>query len=284
MGTQRNASDFTVRRMTRPELEVAASWAAQEGWNPGRNDPACFHAADPDGFFIGLLDGQPVASLSAVAYGSSFGFLGLYIVKPEQRGFGYGVQVWKAGMDYLAGRTIGLDAVLAQRSNYEKSGFAAAYHHIRHEGVGGGEVPRGVVALSDVGFEELAGYDAALFGSQRPDFLRAWIAQPGAIGMASIRNGRLAGYSLLRPCLRGFKIGPLFADDQAIAEDLFQAMAASAAGEPIFIDIPETNRAALDLAERHHLQPVFKTLRMYNQPPLHLEVSKIYGVTTLELG
>ena len=55
---------------------------------------AIFRAADPDGFFIGEWRGEPVACLSAVAYGEDFGFIGLYIVKQAFRGRGFGMRVW----------------------------------------------------------------------------------------------------------------------------------------------------------------------------------------------
>jgi ribosomal protein S18 acetylase RimI-like enzyme len=109
--------------MTRHELNLAIDWAAIEGWNPGSYDADCFYAADPNGFLIGLLGDEPIATISVVKYGDSFGFLGFYIVKPEYRGMGYGIQIWNAGLEYLKGRTIGLDGVLAQQSNYSKSGL-----------------------------------------------------------------------------------------------------------------------------------------------------------------
>ena len=79
---------LVVRAMTEADLALALEWAAAEGWNPGLNDAHCFYAADPQGFFVGELDGVPVGCVSAVRYGSGFGFLGLYIVKPEHRGQG----------------------------------------------------------------------------------------------------------------------------------------------------------------------------------------------------
>ena len=39
-------SDFTVRVMTRRDLEEVIEWAAAEGWNPGLDDAACFHILD----------------------------------------------------------------------------------------------------------------------------------------------------------------------------------------------------------------------------------------------
>ncbi|MCI5125057.1 MAG: GNAT family N-acetyltransferase [Candidatus Electrothrix sp. AR5] len=74
--------------MTRKEVDVAVEWAAQEGWNPGIHDADCYFTADPNGFLIGLLDDEPIATISAINY--SFGFIGFYIVKPEHRGTGYG--------------------------------------------------------------------------------------------------------------------------------------------------------------------------------------------------
>ena len=89
---------ITIRAMTRPEMDMAIDLAAAEGWNPGLHDAAAFRTADPGGFLIGLLDGEPIGCVSAVSYEGRFGFLGLYIVAPRYRGRGYGMQLWKAAM------------------------------------------------------------------------------------------------------------------------------------------------------------------------------------------
>jgi GNAT superfamily N-acetyltransferase len=86
--------NYRIRKMTRNQIDIAVEWAAKEGWNPGLHDADCYYAADPDGFFIGLRDDEPIATFSAVKYGESYGFSGFYIVKPEHRGKGYGIQIW----------------------------------------------------------------------------------------------------------------------------------------------------------------------------------------------
>ncbi|MCT7656347.1 GNAT family N-acetyltransferase [Oceanimonas sp. NS1] len=80
----------------------------------------------PHGFLIGLLDDEPIATLSVIKYDDSFGFLGFYIVKPEYRGKGHGIEIWKAGINYLQDLNIGLDGVVDQQENYRKSGFNLA--------------------------------------------------------------------------------------------------------------------------------------------------------------
>ena len=56
------SDDYHIRAMTRDEVDVAVDWAAAEGWNPGLHDADCFYRADPQGFLVGLLDGEPIAS------------------------------------------------------------------------------------------------------------------------------------------------------------------------------------------------------------------------------
>jgi ribosomal protein S18 acetylase RimI-like enzyme len=275
---------YVVRRMKREEMDVAIRWAAAEGWNPGLSDADCFYTADPNGFFIGTLDDEPAATLSAVAYDDGFGFLGFYIVRPELRGRGHGLEIWRAGMAYLGSRNIGLDGVLAQQDNYRKSGFQLTYYNARYEGVGGGQVPPGVVALAEVPFAELVAFDRMMFGAARAAFLERWVAQPHAVGRAVRRAGDLAGYGVIRRCGRGFKIGPLFAADERDAERLFQALAAEAPDQPIFLDIPEVNRAAQALVKRHRMTPVFQTARMYSKQAPALPLAQIFGVTSFELG
>lgn len=280
-------SRYTIRTMTRQEVNIAIDWAAEEGWNPGLYDADCFYAADPNGFLVGLLDNEPIATISAVKYGNSFGFLGFYMVKPEYRGKGYGIQIWNAGLKSLSGRTIGLDGVVAQQDNYKKSGFTLAYSNVRYQGIGGGHYPAdaGIVPLSTLDFDDICAYDACFFPDNRRDFLSCWINQSQSIALGILRNNKLAGYGVVRICRSGYKIGPLFADSPEYAELLFLALKSHASeGVPIFLDIPAVNTAAVDLVNRHNMTVSFETARMYSGQCPDMPVERIFGVTSFELG
>ena len=275
---------FVVRRMTRADLKHAFRWSVEEGWNIGLYDHDVFFATDPNGFFIGELDGVPVGSVSGVAYNDTFGFVGIYIVAPPFRGKSYGIQLFRAALDYLGNRTIGLDGVVAQQENYRRSGFRTLYRNRRYEGVGGGAASADCVPLSAVPFDALNAYDRRHFLAPRPQFLRGWISQPESVALGVVKNGEIAGYGVIRRMVHGWLIAPLFADSVDLAEALFQSLAAQKPNEPVLLDVPKINPQAVALAERHAMKPIFETARMIVGPELALPHAEIFGVTSYELG
>ncbi|GAM60811.1 GCN5-related N-acetyltransferase [Vibrio ishigakensis] len=200
---------YSIRTMNRAEIDTAVEWAANEGWNPGLHDADCYFIADAEAFLVGYLDDEPIAVISVVKYDESFGFLGFYIVKPEYRGQGYGIQIWDAGIKRLAGLNIGLDGVVDQQENYKKSGFKLAYRNIRYEGTGGGSAPDNpnIVELSSISFDTLNAYDQPFFAADRTEFTKAWISQPDSHALGIMADDKLAGYGVIRQCRNGYKIG-----------------------------------------------------------------------------
>ncbi|WGS22342.1 MULTISPECIES: GNAT family N-acetyltransferase [unclassified Bradyrhizobium] len=279
-------NDFTIRHMRPNEIALAVDWAAAEGWNPGLADASCFAAEDPEGFFIGELDGRPAAVVSCVNYGARFAFLGFYIVRPDLRGRGLGLKIWNAAMAHAHPRVIGLDGVVAQQANYRKSGFELAYANVRYGGsVAAPPAPNDdIIALTDVPAALIEAEDATVFPAPRPAFLRAWINAPAHVGRALMRDGKLAGWGVIRPCRTGRKIGPLVANDRASAEAVLSALLASTGGGEIFLDVPAVNRDAVALAQGLGLSPVFETARMYTDAIPPLRIDRVFGVTTFELG
>ena len=283
----RDPSDVVIRPASRAELDVMIAWAADEGWNPGLSDAACFHAADPDGFLLAFRGPEPAASISVVRYGADFGFLGLYIVRPDLRGRGIGYRLWQAGMARLAGCTVGLDGVVAQQENYRRSRFSLAHRNVRY---GGSPciAPTRDDRIRDIDgtlLEAVLACDRTFFPAPRASFLRCWLAPDGhRTAQACVEDGAVQGYGVIRRARSGFKIGPLFAETAGIAEALFGSLAAEAGGEPVFLDVPEPNAAARALAERYGLAPSFETARMYRGPDPGLPLARIFGITTFELG
>ena len=275
---------LSIRPADQAGLATMLAWAAAEGWNPGQDDAAAFQRADPDGFLLGWLDDEPVASISLVRYDERFAFLGLYIVRPEERGRGHGMAMWRAALALAGDRTVGLDGVVEHQADYARSGFGLVRRNVRYEGRGGGSPPAGSVTVDEVGLDSIVAYDRGVFPAPRRAFLDGWLRPAGGAALAVVRAEVVRGYGVVRPCREGAKVGPLFADTAADAARILDGLAAHVADAPLFLDVPASNTAAVRLAERRGMVPVFETARMYLGEPPDEPVERIFGVTTFELG
>jgi hypothetical protein len=94
----------------------------------------------------------------------------------------------------------------------------------------------------------------------------------------------MCGYGVLRKCRQGRKIGPLFADDERTAEGLFSALLSRCPDEMVSIDVPESNAAAIAMAERYGMASTFETARMYTKAPPAIPIARVFGITSFELG
>lgn len=278
---------FEVTVASADEMMLMARWATEEGWNVAHTDPLAFHGADPGGFLIGRVDGEPLLSISVVRQGTGFGFLGFYIARPEVRGKGYGIQLWNTGMKRLEGRNVGLDGVVAQQENYKKSGFKSAWNNARYEGAPGDARPPAGVTLVDarsVPFDKLAAYDRRFVVAERDTFLSLWIGLSQRAALVALKDGAIAGFGVMRTCPASFKVGPLYADSAEIAASLIAALAQQMSPPAVVMDVPDFNKPALALVERMGWLQVSSSARMYTGEIPALDRAGFYAVTSLELG
>lgn len=267
------------------------AWATEEGWNPGKYDAELFWQTDPAGFLGFYQDDELVGSISLVTYGTRYGFAGLFIVKPDSRGHGFGSQGVSALISRFRDRldadaTIAIDGVFDMQAYYASLGMLFQHRNIRMAGLGSYDHESAAKCedIADVPFDLVVAFDAQHFGAARAEFLRGWLQQPESKAVAIRDNNELVGMGVARVCHQGYKIGPLFAATSSVAETLYGALSDFAAGQPLFIDIPECNPEAQKLAARHQLQEVFGCARMYMGPPPAISWPGVYGVTTFELG
>ncbi|TIN14515.1 MAG: hypothetical protein E5X92_23410 [Mesorhizobium sp.] len=113
--------------------------------------------------------------------------------------------------------------------------------------------------------------------------MREWL-QPPRIAMMSTGSAGHAGYGVARRCREGSKVGPLFADDMDTALALMAELAGRTAGEALHIDVPATQIGFTAVLQAVGMVPGFATTRMYRGGKPGNAPSKVFGITTLELG
>lgn len=286
-----NPTQLKFVKLQKNHLRTIVEWAKEEGWNPGIYDFEVFWETDPNGFYGFFLNDDLIAGGAIVSYNQEFGFMGLFIVKKEFRGYGIGRKLWYLRRDQLIERLkknapIGMDGVVEMQPFYEKGGFKKAYREERYECRGASfTIHDSISEIKKEDFKSLVKYDSNYFGYERKEFLMNWINLPESKSFKFLsRDNHLLGYAQLRKATLGYKIGPLFADHYKAAESLYRTCLNAAIGEKVYLDIPVINKNAVQLMKQHNAKYTFECARMYYGKAPEVNINNIYGVTSFELG
>ncbi len=282
------------------DIPLVTEWARVEGFAPGAGDLGIYRHTDRQGLWVGWLDGQPIGCIAGVRYNNDYGFVGLFLVIPEFRGNGYGVQLWKHALNHLSNiPCIGLEAAINRIDDYSRWGFRTSSTTTRWQLLVSSINREDDLSIKDeTGLCILEGkqipskavqiYDARREPSPRPHFLSDWLRHPSGKVLALIdHEGICHGFGRIRPCLLksgdGWRIGPLLADTPRLAHLLLVNLLISHPGT-VILDSPGLNPNVIPLLTSLRFNILSKTIRMYRgfQPPTSM--SEVYGLACLELG
>jgi GNAT superfamily N-acetyltransferase len=281
-----------IRPLSREELDVVLAWSDSDP-APDPYDAAAIWDADPSGLWGVDVDGVLVAAASSLAHQGQLGRIGFITVRPEMRRRGLGQITMQFLVDDLVARlapgaAVTLDATLETIDHAERLGFVAVGSVTRTRGTA--EVGRRgphtgeIRALTAVPFELVVGLDTLHTGVLRESLLRTWITPPGGLALGVYERGELLGMGAVRRARTGLAIGPLYASEPDVAQDLFSALTSPHAGAAITLDVPAGNPAAVEFAAAHGLtaQSSRTTMALGDLPVLPLDT--VYGITSYELG
>ncbi len=285
-----NENNLQFKTLGIEGVQKLISWAKDEGWNPGIEDAKAFYATDPNAFIGCFLKDEMIGGGAIVSYEGNFGFMGLFILKSEFRSHGFGKKLWYLRRDTLLkrlkkGASIGMDAALEMQPFYQKGGFQTAFGDKRYEKKGSTyQLHPAINSIQAKDFSTIVNYDKTCFGVSRERFLKHWFQISSSKRFQYLENNQLKGYAMIRKTEYGYKVCPLFADSFEIAEELYKACLNATEGESLFIDVPLINKSALALVQKYEAEHVFDCIRMYYGEAPKIELNKVYGITTLELG
>jgi ribosomal-protein-alanine N-acetyltransferase len=294
-------SSLTIRPLTPADIPTVTAWAREEGFAPGEGDVAIYRQTDRQGLWVGWLDQKPVGCIAGVRYNPAYGFIGMFLVVPHQRGKGYGVALWRHALQHLEDvPCIGLEAALDRVADYGDWGFQPGSPTTRWQRSAGGADPSetSTAPVQEPAWCLLSGeaipepvvqrFDAQREPSPRPHFLHQWLHHPaGTVHALLDREGTCHGFGRIRPCLlkegEGWRIGPLVADHPAAARALVEGLLQRHSG-PVLIDVPGANPEAAPVLETLGFSPLSQTLRMYRGTAPTVNLADVYGLACLELG
>ena len=298
------SEQFRIRLIqTEKEFEsIIINAMVKEGWGPGLQDAGCFMACDPTAGFVGELNGKPICCATMAKYGDSYAFGGSYIVSKEFRGKGYGTKVYDAALASVKhfpsiALISGLKREEINKSNGFRSLFYGAFFIFN--------IPTAIACFSEtsitspgvkikrieeVNKQALFKYDTTVFGFERHAFLSKWLRMTGSHArVASDSKGSIVGYTVGRPTfIKGsYKIGPLFADSEAIAEMLLKAVFEELLRQvdpPPVVCIDAPTEKATKLCERLQGKRSLELVYMVMNDLPGACFDKWFGYTTVQLG
>jgi GNAT superfamily N-acetyltransferase len=237
-----------ARALHERDLGAALALSREAGWNQVAADWRLFFDL---GSVICLTrgDGPPIATAATLHHSGSFAWISMVLVTAAERRQGHARWLLRRCVDDLLARKIVpvLDATPAGRTVYVGIGFQDGWTMQRLIG----RAPRTpeakqdavtVRALAASDWPQLLAYDAAVFGASRGELLRRLAQRLPQAALVADRGGKIVGFLLGRDGRVMNQLGPLSADDEAVAEALL-ARAIAAMPGPLAIDVPDHHPA-----------------------------------------
>lgn len=228
----------TLRRFTPSDVGAAQALSREMEW-PHRAEDWQFALSHGQGV-VAEKDGKVLGTVLTWHWGRRHATLGLVIVSSALQGKGIGSRMMEAALESLAGRTILLHSTEEGHGLYEKLGFIKTGEVAQHQGMPAvspqaslDEASRDnegddIRALRSDDVEALISLDARGAGMPRDELVRRLFNSEQTLVLT--REGRVAGYAVLRQFGRGQAIGPVAAPDFNAARLLIDACRRRATG------------------------------------------------------
>lgn len=238
--------------------------------------------------------GRIVASTATLPYGGRFAWISMVLVGGEYRRRGLATALLRQAMDELAAARLTpvLDATPDGRAVYRRLGFEDSwgFHRlIRRERPRASATPRPQAAcvvrpISDADWRKVLTYDASAFGAERRAVLAGLRGRLPAAELVAERDGNVAGLLLGRDGRLAQHIGPLIAEDKAVACALLERALAALEG-PVFIDLADAKTQVhgfLDASGFNAVRPF--TRMLYRTSSRFDDAARTFAVVGPEFG
>jgi GNAT superfamily N-acetyltransferase len=236
--------------------------------------------------------GRIVAMTATLPFGGRFAWISMVLVAGEYRRQGLATQLLRLAMADLAAKNLVpvLDATPDGRAVYRTLGFEDSWGFQRlrrQEGsVATPHEPQGLTIrpIADADWSAICAYDAAAFGADRSALLADLRGRQPPAELVAMRDGRIAGFALGRDGGIAGQVGPLIADDDAIACALL-ARAVDAIGGALFVDLADAKAAVRRFLEARGFAVVRPFTRMlYGTSVRFDDPARTFAVVGPEFG
>lgn len=285
-------ADLREHDLTPAHAAAGFALSTRIGWNQALPDWEYMLAAG-DGVGLTTASDTLVATAMALPYGA-FAWICMVLVDPDYRRRGLATRLMDAvvARQVAAGRVPGLDATPDGREVYRRIGFRDHYRLGRYRAEhadaaassapGQSEVSIRPLATGDLA--ALAAMDPGVFGGDRSPLLGHLLARVPGTPQGAWRGGELAGYVLAREGREAHQLGPLIAEDPAVAVALTRAALSRIEGS-VYLDAPDAQAEFVVWLEGAGFAQQRPFFRMYqNHDGGFDDPARLFAIAGPELG
>jgi GNAT superfamily N-acetyltransferase len=235
------------RDMTDADLADGLRLSHASGWNQTLEDWRLLLSLGPGLFRVATREGTVVASGGAARYGDALAWICMILVEPDERGRGLGTRIFDEVLDRVrrpaeAGTilSVGLDATPAGRGIYVQRGFRDGPALVRMRAevrpAAAGASPSAVAPLRAADLGAVLALDRSVFGADRGAVLRWALTHAPGLARVAHEGDRVRGYCFGRHGDHSDHVGPVVADDPALARELVSGCLSTPRGRPLILD------------------------------------------------
>lgn len=278
----------SVSLLKRKDIDKALHLSTQAGWNQTEDDWIRLLELNPETCFLFRLNGQVVGSATLAIFGSDLAWIGMIIVDQNYRGMGIGKQALETVINEGRKRSfkvIGLDATDQGRTLYKEYGFYDVHPIDRWKGsLRPLHRNNTTHVLEEKHMEELLQLDLQWSGFDRSKLIRRFFDEKEVLGHGLTRDGKIRGFTFIRPGRQYRHLSPLVADTEEDYAELLDASARSLNGIPVYFDAIRRQEST-DLLTQYGLRVERRLTRMTLEEPSNvLNKPKLRAAVAFEWG
>jgi GNAT superfamily N-acetyltransferase len=271
-----------IRRLTIADLPACQALAADRQWPP---EDRKWRFLFEIGEVYGLEEpGEGLVGTVVLTRYEPSAAISMVLVAARREGRGLGRRLMKHAIERAGSGPVSLYATPIGRPLYEKLGFEAIGEITIHTGRLRAPQAHPISRpASEADLERIAELDAAVVGADRSRLVAGLPAFAEQLRVVE-RDGRIAGYAGAWDNVDHIVIGPVVAENAALAQALIADLAAGVDG-PIRLDVDRARPELLTWAGEHGLTPGFSSVLMVlDGRPLGGDRSRLFVPVMQALG
>jgi GNAT superfamily N-acetyltransferase len=275
------------------EMADASALVAEARWNQTEADWRIF-LAQGRVYVAQTSAGRIVATTATLPFSGGFAWISMVLVTGEYRRRGLATKLMQLAMDDLAAAKLVpvLDATPDGHAVYHRLGFEDSwgFHRLvrreRPTAVEAAPAATDVIIrpITNADWPALCAYDAGGFGAERGAVLAGLRGRLPAGELVAERAGHIAGFLLGRDGRIAAQVGPLIAEDDAIARALL-ARALDRLDGPVLVDLADAKADVRGWLEARGFSAVRPLTRMlYGRSQRFDDAARTFAVVGPEFG